>query len=230
MLGSKDPVSGRYCQGLRIDDTDKVLVAGRAHGTTESNPDFFKCSTCNGPDGNPIAGFQATIIGTVKELGDGMGRTTGAPGTNSVEGTPILTDIQVSNEVACDPSITVTVEADAAGNECLIRSTLTDNPTDAVSTTHLILLSLLVLAAMMCLSNSCLFLLLSPLFLAIKQPTDAPTPRPTATSAPTRSTKTPKTRKSSTTSKSSKGYYGSKSSKSSELSIRSKSSKSSELV
>lgn len=128
MLGSKDPINGRYCQGLRVDDTDKVAAAGRAHGTTESSPDFFSCSTCSGPDGNPIAGYQATIVGTVKELGDGNGRTTGAPGTDSVEGTPILTDIQVlDSTVACDPSIMVTVEADAAGNECLIRSTHADD-------------------------------------------------------------------------------------------------------
>ncbi len=135
-MGSKDPVNGLHCQGLRVDDTDKVVAAGRAHGTTESNPDFFSCSTCSGPDGNPIAGYQATIIGTVKELGDGMGRTTGAPGTDSVEGTPILTDIQVlDSTVACDPSIMVTVEANAAGNECLIRSTQDDDGSTPTTTT-----------------------------------------------------------------------------------------------
>ena len=50
VLGSKDPVNGLYCQGLRVDDTDKVVFAGRAHGTTESQPGFFSCSTCSGMD------------------------------------------------------------------------------------------------------------------------------------------------------------------------------------
>lgn len=123
MLGDKDPISGLYCPGLRIDETDRVLAAGRAHGTTESDFDFFPCDTCTGPDGNPIAGYQATIIGTVKELGDGMGRVTGAPGTRSVVGTPVLTNVQVLDSmVGCDPNMMVSVEADVLGNECLIRS------------------------------------------------------------------------------------------------------------
>jgi len=125
VLGSKDPMNGLHCPGLRIDDTDKVLAAGRAHGTTMDDPNqaFFACSTCSGPDDNPIAGYKATIIGTVSELGDGMGRVTGAPGADSVAGTPLLTNIQVLDSmVACDPTIMVTVEADAGGNECLIRS------------------------------------------------------------------------------------------------------------
>ena len=123
-------MNGLYCPGLRIDDTDKVLMAGRAHGTTMEDPNdaFFACSTCSGPDNNPIAGYKATIIGTVSELGDGMGRVTGAPGAKSVAGTPVLTNIQVLDSmVACDPNIMVTVEVDAGGNECLIRSSAGDD-------------------------------------------------------------------------------------------------------
>mmetsp|Transcript_10875 Transcript_10875/g.17939 ORF Transcript_10875/g.17939 Transcript_10875/m.17939 type:complete len:632 (-) Transcript_10875:77-1972(-) len=127
VLGSKDPMSGLYCPGLRIDDTDAVLMAGRAHGTPlETDPNFFQCDTCTGPDKNPTAGYRATIIGTVKELGEGMGRTTGMPGTRSVLGTPILTNIQVLDSmVKCDESIMVTVEADE-NDMCLIRSVSDD--------------------------------------------------------------------------------------------------------
>mmetsp|Transcript_10310 Transcript_10310/g.15605 ORF Transcript_10310/g.15605 Transcript_10310/m.15605 type:complete len:314 (+) Transcript_10310:3-944(+) len=123
VLGDKDPISGLHCPGLRIDETDRVLSAGRAHGTTQSDPDFFSCDTCTGPDGNPIAGYRATIVGTVKELGDGMGRMTGAPGARSVVETPVLTNVQVlDSTVSCDPNTMLTVEADVLGNECLIRS------------------------------------------------------------------------------------------------------------
>ena len=126
MLGDKDPVSGLHCPGLRVDDTASVLKAGRAHGTTQRQPGFFSCSTCSGPDENPIAGYRATIIGTVKELGNGMGRITGFPGTKSVEETPILTNIQVLDSmVLCDKSMMVTVQADEH-NECLIRSAHSD--------------------------------------------------------------------------------------------------------
>lgn len=130
VLGDKDPVSGLHCPGLRVDDTAPVLKAGRAHGTTQRQPGFFSCSTCSGPDENPIAGYRATIIGTVKELGNGMGRITGFPGTKSVEETPILTNIQVLDSmVLCDESMMVTVQADEH-NECLIRSAHSDGTSD----------------------------------------------------------------------------------------------------
>jgi hypothetical protein len=126
VLGDKDPVSGLHCPGLRVDDTAPVLKAGRAHGTTQRQPGFFSCSTCTGPNGNPIAGYRATIIGTVKELGNGMGRIAGFPGTKSVEETPILTNIQVLDSmVLCDQSMMVTVQADE-NNECLIHSAHSD--------------------------------------------------------------------------------------------------------
>ena len=86
VLGEKDPTTGEYCLGYRIDDTSKVLAAGRAHGTTKRFPGFFSCSTCSGPDNNPIAGYRATVKGTIKELGDG---------SQSVSGQPLLTNIQM---------------------------------------------------------------------------------------------------------------------------------------
>ena len=122
MLGNQDPSSGLYCPGLRIDNTNEVLRVGRAHGTSLSRPGFFTCSQCNGPDENPIAGYQATIIGTVATLGGGMGRVTGVPGTRSIDDTPTLTNIQVlDSTIPCDESMLVTVAVDG-NNECLIRS------------------------------------------------------------------------------------------------------------
>ena len=122
MLGNQDPSSGLYCPGLRIDNTNEVLRVGRAHGTSLSRPGFFTCSQCNGPDENPIAGYQATIIGTVATLGGGMGRVTGVPGTRSIDDTPTLTNIQVlDSTIPCDESMLVTVAVNG-NNECLIRS------------------------------------------------------------------------------------------------------------
>lgn len=86
VLGEKDPNTGEHCLGYRLEETDKVLAAGRAHGTTKSKPNFFKCRTCTGPDNNPIAGYRATVKGTIKELGDG---------SQSVSGQPLLTNIQM---------------------------------------------------------------------------------------------------------------------------------------
>ena len=130
ILGSKDDNNdgGLYCPGLRIDtmDTNTVLAAGRAHGTSiRDHPNFAPCDTCTGPDDAPIAGYRATIIGTVSELGDGLGVSTGVPGGRSVDDSPVLRDVQVldSSVDGCPSDVVeVSVEAAALGGECLIRS------------------------------------------------------------------------------------------------------------
>jgi hypothetical protein len=133
VLGELDPNAGLYCLGLRVDDTEAVLAAGRAHGTTTaSDPNFFPCTTCSGPYTNPIAGYRATVIGTVKELGDGLGRVTGAPGASTVSSQPLLTNIQVLDaSVTCDADKMVTVSADEG--ECRIRSAGDDGMADSSS-------------------------------------------------------------------------------------------------
>ncbi len=86
VLGEKDPSTGEYCLGYRLEETDKVVAAGRTYGTTTSQSGFNSCTTCTGMDDNPIAGYLATVKGTIKELGDG---------SQSVSGQPLLTNIQM---------------------------------------------------------------------------------------------------------------------------------------
>ena len=101
VLGEKNPTTGEHCLGYRLGESDRVLAAGRAHGTTTRQPDFFPCSTCFGPDENPIAGYRATVIGTVSELGDG---------SQSVSGQPLLTNIEMlDSSVECDTPAPQTV-------------------------------------------------------------------------------------------------------------------------
>jgi len=87
VLGDKDPTTGLYCLGYRLDDTNAVAASGRAAGSVADG-----CTTCSG-DGMGKMGYRATVKGTIKELGDG---------TESVTGQPVLTDIQMLDEsVVC---------------------------------------------------------------------------------------------------------------------------------
>lgn len=94
VLGEKDPDTERHCLGFRLDDIDTVLEVGRSSGK------MGYCSSCKGTgDANPDFGYQATVRGTVKELGDG---------TEGVTGTPVLTDFEMlDSSVGCDGNPTV---------------------------------------------------------------------------------------------------------------------------
>lgn len=93
VLGPKNPYTGLHCLGFRIDDTDTILLAGRATGKKGG------CSTCTGDDSSPIAGYRATVRGTVKEMGDG---------TYSVGGAPVLSNVQLLDaNVGCDGGDTI---------------------------------------------------------------------------------------------------------------------------
>ena len=94
VLGEKDPQTGLYCLGYRIDSTETVLAAGRAAGSNAKSDSHYSCNTCSGAASDPVAGYRATVKGTVKELGDG---------TKSVTGQPLLTDIQMLDSgVVCE--------------------------------------------------------------------------------------------------------------------------------
>jgi len=94
VLGEKDPQTGLHCLGYRIDDTEAVLTAGRAAGSNVKSDTHFACDTCSGGASAAVAGYRATVKGTVKELGDG---------TKSVTGQPLLTNIQMlDTSVVCE--------------------------------------------------------------------------------------------------------------------------------
>ena len=101
VLGEKDPKTGMHCLGFRLDDKDAVLAAGRAAGSSFDSATHFPCSTCSGGESKPVAGYKATVKGTVKELGDG---------TESVNGQPLLTNFQLLDaNVTCDSPAPQTV-------------------------------------------------------------------------------------------------------------------------
>lgn len=94
VLGEKDPQTGLHCLGYRIEDTEAVLTAGRAAGSNVKSDTHELCNTCSGVASAAVAGYRATVKGTVKELGDG---------SKSVTGQPLLTNIQMlDTSVVCE--------------------------------------------------------------------------------------------------------------------------------
>mmetsp|Transcript_6002 Transcript_6002/g.10092 ORF Transcript_6002/g.10092 Transcript_6002/m.10092 type:complete len:775 (-) Transcript_6002:103-2427(-) len=94
VLGEKDPQTGLHCLGYRIDDKEAVLAAGRAKGSNVKSDTHYACDTCSGGASAEVAGYRATVKGTIKELGDG---------TKSVTGQPLLTNIEMLDKsVVCD--------------------------------------------------------------------------------------------------------------------------------
>jgi len=94
VLGEKDPQTGLHCLGYRIDDKEPVLTAGRAAGSNVKSDTHEACNTCSGGASSAVAGYRATVKGTVKELGDG---------SKSVTGQPLLTNIQMlDTSVVCE--------------------------------------------------------------------------------------------------------------------------------
>ncbi|KAL7425432.1 hypothetical protein ACHAXM_000012, partial [Skeletonema potamos] len=102
VLGEKDVQTGLHCLGFRLDETDKVLAAGRAAGSNvKSDDSHYTCNSCSGGSSAPVAGYRATVKGTVKELGDG---------TKSVTGQPLLTNITMLDaSVICETTAPQTV-------------------------------------------------------------------------------------------------------------------------
>eukprot|EP00956_Cyclotella_meneghiniana_P033925 scaffold100456_cov56-Cyclotella_meneghiniana.AAC.3 len=99
VLGDKDPVTGMHSLGYRLDDTDAVLEVGRAAGRKGI------CTTCTGDSSSPDYGYEATVKGTVADLGDG---------SDGLSGTPMLTNFEMmSSDVACERAITPVVTSEA---------------------------------------------------------------------------------------------------------------------
>lgn len=91
VLTDKDETTGMHCLGYRLDDTDAVYQAGIASGQKGY------CKDCTGDATKPEYGYQATVTGTVKELGDG---------TDGPDGTPLLENIKVLDaSVGCNSTI-----------------------------------------------------------------------------------------------------------------------------
>lgn len=101
VLGEKDPQTGLHCLGYRIDDKEAVLTAGRALGSNVKSDTHEACNTCSGGASAAVAGYRATVKGTVKELGDG---------SKGVTGQPLLTNIQMlDTSVVCENTAPQTV-------------------------------------------------------------------------------------------------------------------------
>ena len=115
VLGEKDPESSLHCLGLRLEETSTVVAAGRAAGSAERSGTHFTCKTCSGDASKPVAGYRATVKGTVKELGDGSDGVTGQPLLNNIE--------MLDFEVGCEEEDLVTVKN--IGGECQVVSTRT---------------------------------------------------------------------------------------------------------
>lgn len=94
--------NGRNCLGVRVDDEGVQLIRdyGFKLGSSAYLPDGSEtqfchdnpwscCEDCEGDEDAPNRGLRATIRGTVKELGNGSA---------SMSGTPIIGDIEVSEE------------------------------------------------------------------------------------------------------------------------------------
>lgn len=103
VLGDKDPVTGTHSLGYRLDDTEAVLEMGRAAGRQGI------CTTCTGDSASPDYGYEATVKGTVSNLGDG---------SEGLSGTPMLTNFEMmSSSVACERAITPADTTAAQTNE-----------------------------------------------------------------------------------------------------------------
>ena len=85
VLGEKDPESSLHCLGLRLEESNVVIDAGRAAGSGKTSNTHITCRTCTGDASKPVAGYRATVKGTVKDLGDGSSGVSGQPLLNNIE-------------------------------------------------------------------------------------------------------------------------------------------------
>ena len=85
VLGEKNPETSLHCLGLRLEESNVVIDAGRAAGSSEKSNTHITCSTCTGDASKPSAGYRATVKGTVKDLGDGSSGVLGQPMLSNIE-------------------------------------------------------------------------------------------------------------------------------------------------
>jgi len=93
VLGDKNEATGMHSLGFRLDDAATVIQAGLAAGRKGY------CTDCTGDSSKPEYGYQATVRGTVKELGDGTSGITGAPLLENIE----MLDASVDCETSTTP-------------------------------------------------------------------------------------------------------------------------------
>jgi hypothetical protein len=111
VLGEKDSEASLHCLGLRLEESDVVMAAGRAAGSKESSSTHITCKTCSGDASKPVSGYRATVKGTVKDLGDGS--------SVGVSGQPMLNNIEILDfEVGCGEEDGIIVKN--IGGECQI--------------------------------------------------------------------------------------------------------------
>lgn len=121
MLGEKDLETSLHCLGPRLEETEVVIAAGRAAGSSEKSDTHIICRTCTGDASKPVSGFRATVRGTVKDLGDG---------SSGVSGQPVLTNIELLDfEAGCGEEDGIVVRN--IGGECQILPSGTSPPSSA---------------------------------------------------------------------------------------------------
>ncbi len=118
VLGEKDPETSLHCLGLRLEESNVVIDAGRAAGSSEKSNTHITCRTCTGDASKPVAGYRATVKGTVKDLGDG---------SSGVSGQPLLSNIELLDfDVGCGDQDGIVVRS--IEGECKILSSRTTAP------------------------------------------------------------------------------------------------------
>ena len=106
-----------HCLGYRLSETQTVLDAGLPAGRYSSTG----CTDCTGDDTKPEFGYRATVRGTIKELGDG---------SDGVEGTPVIENIEVLDEsVECETD-TVEPVCMSMGEDTTTTTTPTETSAD----------------------------------------------------------------------------------------------------
>lgn len=121
MLGEKDSLTSLHCLGPRLEQSDAAIAAGRAAGSSERSTTHITCRTCTGDASKPVAGYRATVRGTVKDLGDE---------SSGVSGQPVLTSIELLDfEVGCGEEDGIVVRN--IGGECKILHSGTSAPLSA---------------------------------------------------------------------------------------------------
>ena len=59
VLGEKDPETSLHCLGLRLEETNVVIDAGRAAGSSEKSNTHITCRTCTGVHPNLLSMSRA---------------------------------------------------------------------------------------------------------------------------------------------------------------------------
>lgn len=131
VLGEKDFETSLHCLGLRLEESDVVMAAGRAAGSKESSTTHVTCRTCSGDASKPVSGYKATVKGTVKDLGDGS--------SVGVLGQPVLNNIELMDfEVGCDEDDGGGIIVKNVGGECKIVPLGTTSPSSAAAPSSII--------------------------------------------------------------------------------------------